>query len=116
MQRGQFKSSASDSAYPGDFVTAAKAGIPNDIVLICARRGVATAEQHNGLEWFSSRDIAKMKLIHAMVLQVRVQNALLACYRAAKNRESLEPPVVKMPFLGSELYACARELIASASP
>jgi hypothetical protein len=92
------------------------AGIPKDVIEAAVRRGVVSPERRTDKDWFSPRDIAKMKLIHAMVMQARVQSALVDCYRAAKARAGREPPRMRSPVVDNDLGDCARELIMAAKP
>lgn len=116
MNRAHFEGFEPEAGTTGAALSASSTGVPEDVIAVCVRRGVVRPERRDGQDWFACRDIAKMKLIHAMVMQARVQAAVLACYRAAKARGAQEPPPMRTPLADNELGDCARELIASIKP
>ena len=86
-------------------------GIPAKVTHICVSRGVAHPDKRNEGQWFSPCDIAKMKLVHAMYLQARILNELIACYRANNSKRAAIAP--SLPKRGNKFSMCVDELMAS---
>jgi hypothetical protein len=89
--------------------------IPPAIVKTCMSRKVVVPKEIDGKLWFSSNDIVRMKIIHAMVLQSRIQTALKVSYQKAGVDFKQDFKRLQQSPNIREFMECAKELIDSKS-